>query len=469
MALHEDRNGCALHGALRLLDAIPGVVPILHANAGCGVAARGAGDAFAGVLGELSASSGETSATTLLEKQVVFGGTSRLREQIKNTVKVLAGDLYVVLSGCVPEVVGDDVPAMVKEAREQRFPVLGIGAPGFKGNGWAGYASTARALLEQLPSLLPPSDAAPSFDVNLLGVVPEHDPGWEGDLLEVEAILAAAGLRVNRLVGLGQGVAAWRDAPRARVNVVLSPWGEAAARVLAERDGIPIVDLGFLPFGSADAGLLLERVGAALSLDAAAVAAARARLDGRLRHFLHKAIPSLLLGEVQERVSVVAGSAAAVGVARFLAGTLGQIVEQVIITDRPPLERRAALAAAVRTVAGEGADVRFLESRHEIARALRDASPEVVLGSALERDAAREVGAALVEVAAPLRATPALRRGLAGVDGAVTLVETLLGAIRRAREEADRDQAAARAAAPATSEPACAGPSCRPPIHLTQR
>jgi nitrogenase molybdenum-iron protein beta chain len=305
--------------------------------------------------------------------------------------------------------------------------------------------------------------------VNLLGVVPEHDPGWEGDLLEVEAILAAAGLRVNRLVGLGQGVAAWRDAPRARVNVVLSPWGEAAARVLAERDGIPIVDLGFLPFGSADAGLLLERVGAALSLDAAAVAAARARLDGRLRHFLQKAIPSLLLGEVQERVSVVAGSAAAVGVARFLAGTLGQIVEQVIITDRPPLERRAALAAAVPTVAGEGADVRFLESRHEIARALHDASPELVLGSALERGAARDVGAALVEVAAPLRATPALRRGLAGVDGAVTLVEELLGAVRREREESARGLADPDVATPATPEPACAPPSCRPSIHLTQR
>jgi nitrogenase molybdenum-iron protein beta chain len=358
---------------------------------------------------------------------------------------------------------------MVKEAREQRFPVLGIAAPGFKGNAWAGYASAARALLEQLPSLLPPSDAAPSPDVNLLGIVPGNDPCWEGDLLEMEAILAAAGLRVNRLVGLGQDVASWRDAPRARVNVVLSPWGDPAARALTERYGTPLVDLGFLPVGSADAGLLLERVRTALSLDAAAIAAARARLDGRLRHFLRKAIPSLLLGDVQERVSVVAGSAAAVGVARFLAGTLGQIVEQVLVTDRPPPERRATLAAAVREVAGEGADVRFLESRHEIARALRDASPEVVLGSALERDAAREVGAALVEVAAPLRATPALRRGLAGVDGAVTLVETLLGAIRRAREEADRDQAAARAAAPATSEPACAGPSCRPPIHLTQR
>lgn len=465
MALQEERNGCALHGALRLLDAIPGVVPILHANAGCGVAARGAGDALAGVLGELSASSGETSATTLLEKQVVFGGTSRLREQIKNTLKVLAGDLYVVVSGCVPEVVGDDVPAMVKEAREQRFPVLGIAAPGFKGNGWAGYASAARALLERLPSIAAPGEGAAPFDVNLLGIVPGHDPGWEGDLLGVEAALAAAGVRSNRLVGLGQGLGAWREAPRARASVVLSPWGLEAARLLAERDGTPIVDLGFVPVGSGDAGLLVERVTAALSLDPAAAAAARGALDARLRHFLRKAAASLLLGDMQERVTVVGGSGAAVGHARFLAGTLGQIVEQVIVTDAPPSERRAGIAEAVREVAGATVDVRFLEDRHGIARALAEAAPELILGSALERRAAHDAGAALVEIAAPLRTAPAFRRSFAGVDGAVTLVEELLGAVRREREEAACSGARAPVEAPAP-EPAPPRPSCRS-IHVT--
>ncbi len=436
MALHEDRNGCALHGALRLLEAVGGVVPILHASAGCAVAARVSGDAFAGGLGQLASSSGETSATVLHEKQVVFGGTSRLREQIKNTLKVLTGDLYVVVTGCVPEVVGDDVPAMVKEATEQRFPVLGIAAPGFKGNGWTGYASTARALLEQLPSILAPEAGGDRPDVNLLGVVPGRDPGWEGDLLAVEGILAELGLRSNRLVGLGQGTAAWRQAPLARVNVVLSPWGLEAARLLADRHGTPVVDLGFLPVGSRDAALLVEKVAEALSLDGRTVDAARARLDSRLRHFLKKAAPSLLLGDVQERIAVVGGTAAAVGQARFLSGTLGQLVEQVIVTDRPPAQRHASIAASIRAIAGGGVDVQFLESRQEIARALAASGPELILGSALEHYAARGLGAALVETAAPVHAVPVLRRSFAGVDGAVTLVEELLGAVRRERAAA---------------------------------
>jgi nitrogenase molybdenum-iron protein beta chain len=439
MPLHEDRNGCALHGALRLLDAIGGVVPILHANAGCGVSGRGSAEGFAGALGGLAASSGETSATLLQEKQIVFGGTARLREQIKNTLKVLAGELYVVVTGCVPEVVGDDVPAMVKEARDQRFPVLGVAAPGFKGNGWAGHASAARALLEQLPSLLPPDEEEPVFDVNLWGIVPSHDPGWEGDLLAVEGLLAEAGLRSNRLVGLGQGVASWRQAPRARANVVLSPWGLDAARLLSNRHGTPIVDFGFLPVGSRDAALLLSRVGEVLSLDPAAIDAARARLDGRLRHFLKKAAPGLLLGDVQERTSIVGGTAAAVGQARFLAGTLGQLVEQVIVTDRPPAERHASITGAIRSVAGDAVDVRFLESRQEISRALAASCPELVIGSALERVAARDLGAALLEAAAPVQSVPVLRRSFAGVDGAVLLLEELLGAVRREREASARD------------------------------
>ncbi|HSM94208.1 MAG TPA: nitrogenase component 1 [Anaeromyxobacteraceae bacterium] len=430
MAALDDRNGCALHGALALLDAVEGIVPILHASAGCGVAGNVATAALAGLSASPLAAGGETSSTVLHEKQVVFGGTSRLREQIKNTVKVHAGDLYVVASGCVPEVVGDDVPAMVKEAREQRFPVLSLAAPGFKGSAWSGYALAARALLDQLPALLPPTAAGPAPDVNLFGIVPGRDPGWDGDLLEIEALLAEAGVRANRLLGWGQGVEAWREAPRARASVVLSPWGAPAAALLAERHGTPIVDLGFVPVGSRDAGLLVERVAAALALPQGTLDAARARLDGRLRHFLGKAAATLLLADVQKRTAVVGPSATAVGQARFLAGTLGQLVERVVITDEPAADRRAALAAAVREEAGAGVEVLFQACRGEIEALLRRSGPELVLGSALERAGAQGGGAALVEGAGPVRRSPILRRSLAGVDGAIRLVEEIIASLR---------------------------------------
>ena len=35
--IKNPRNGCALHGALQTIQEIEGVVPVVHANAGCGV------------------------------------------------------------------------------------------------------------------------------------------------------------------------------------------------------------------------------------------------------------------------------------------------------------------------------------------------------------------------------------------------------------------------------------------------
>jgi len=417
MSIPHDRNGCALQGATRLLEAIEGVVPVLHANAGCSVALNV----------QTGARSNEIASTVLQEKQVVFGGTARLREQIKNAVQVRTGDLYVVLSACVPEVIGDDVPAMIKEARDQRFPVIGIAVPGFRGNAWSGYSTAARVLLEQLQgvveNVIEPTEV---IDVNLLGIVPGLDPSWDGDLQEIETLLAELGLRSNRLVGYGQGIAAWQAAQQAKLNVVLSPWGSEAASWLQDRHGIPSINFGWLPVGSLDSGLLLEQVGAALAIDSEIVASARARLNARLRYVLRDASARGLLDNLYHRTSIVGGSASAVGQARFLCSTLGLQVQQVVITDNPPEGYRPALVAAVHDATGAGTDVSFLSSRHAIDLLLRAGAPELIIGSALEEGTAQALGAALVEIATPLRKRPLLGRRSAGVSGAVTLIEEIL-------------------------------------------
>jgi len=421
-SLHEDRNGCSLHGAIKTLSAVEGLVPVLHASAGCSLGARYGENSLAG---SLSGAAGwqETSATNLQEKHVVFGGTSRLREQLKNTVKVLKGDLYVVATGCVPETVGDDVPAMVKESREQRYPVIGITTPGFKGNAWHGYSTTTRQVLEQLPTLDDSPRVAQTDLVNLLGVVPGSDPFWEGDLQALQEELELLGLRVQRLFGIGERPAAWKNARNAGLNIVLSPWGLEAAKFLKERDGIPFVDFGYLPVGSRDIAGLLGDVVKALDLPFPQLGELAKTLDARQRHFLRKAAPTLLSGQFQRRTAVVAPSATAIGVARFLSGTLGQILTTLVVTDNPPEESRANLVRLARE-ASEGIeiDIFFAESSDEVRRILSEAKAELVLGSSLERPWSEKAGAALVEVANPLRDELVLDLSLAGTRGALSLV-----------------------------------------------
>jgi nitrogenase molybdenum-iron protein beta chain len=418
-----------LHGAIKALSAVEGLVPVLHASAGCSLGARYGENSLAGSLGG-AAGWQETSATNLQEKHVVFGGTSRLREQLKNTVKVLKGDLYVVATGCVPETVGDDVPAMVKESREQRYPVIGIATPGFKGNAWHGYATATRQVLEQLPTLDDSPRAVQTDLVNLLGVAPGLDPFWEGDLLELQGALELLGIRVQRLFGIGERIASWKNVRNAGLNIVISPWGLEAARFLDARDAIPYLDFGHLPVGSRDVASLLAQVIQALDLPFPRVDELARSLDARQRHFLRKAAPALLAGQFQRRTAVVAPSATAVGVARFLSGTLGQILTTLVVTDDPPEETRANLVRLARESSeGIEIDVFFAESAADVRRILSEAKVELVLGSSLERSWADSSAAVLVEIANPLREDLVLDRSLAGTSGALHLVSRISRAL----------------------------------------
>lgn len=428
--LHQDRNGCALHGAIKTLDAIKGVVPIVHANAGCSLNGRfvdnaphaSVGRHFRGVL--------ETSATTLYDKHVVFGGTSRLREQIKNTVKVLNGDLYVVTSACVPEVVGDDVPAMVKEAREQRFPVIGVSTPGFKGNAYVGYDLAVRGVLEGIAGLFDLSGEAKLDRVNLLGIVPEQDASWEGDLLELESVLDAVGLESNRLVGIGQDIKHWKNAGRARLSLVVSPWGLPAAKFLEERFGVPYLHFGWLPVGGRDVGRLLEQVGTTLGLDEEIVENAIRRYERQTRYFLQKAASVWVGEDLQKTVAIVAPSGLAVGLARFLAGTFGQLVSLAVLTDAPGDALRDGLRAALHELS-PGTEVVFSADRGDIADQLARVRPELILGSHLERDDANRFGAPLIEIASPIRESLILNRSQVGFSGAIHLVERIAERVLR--------------------------------------
>ncbi|MCE5284285.1 MAG: hypothetical protein LLG02_00310, partial [Pelosinus sp.] len=107
--IEKPRYTCALGGAITTAQALPRTIPILHAPSGCAgnaawTQAGGCGLQVGGYCGGISMPS-----SNIEEKEVVFGGTERLQEQIKNTLDVMDGDLYIVLTGCVTEVIGDDV------------------------------------------------------------------------------------------------------------------------------------------------------------------------------------------------------------------------------------------------------------------------------------------------------------------------------------------------------------------------
>jgi nitrogenase molybdenum-iron protein beta chain len=426
--LERPGAGCALHGALQSAAAVPGVVPILHATAGCGIQAwhngAGAGLAGAAAVGGLA-----VPATNIFEKQVVFGATARLREQIKNTIKVIDGRLYVVLSSCATEMIGDDVPAMAKEARDQGFAVYEIATAGFRGSAHEGYGLFLKGLLARRAWFEPVAPRDPVL-VNLLGIVPMQDVFWEGDLAEWSRLLAGIGLRANLVFGPEGGVDSLRDLPRAAISVVMSPWGIEPARMLEQAYGVPWLDVGGLPVGADATGDVLRALATRLCGEAvradAFIAAERRRED----HALVRLAECYFGRGLQREFALVAGSLQIPGLVRFLVGTLGWLPRTIVVADAPPAAARAALKAGLAQVAGEfSPNVLFSEDAAEIAEAVMQQGAEIVLGRAFERNLAARLGVPLVEIAFPVTNRLILDSALSGLHGARTLIEEIARAV----------------------------------------
>ncbi|MDR1987038.1 MAG: hypothetical protein LBP88_08730 [Treponema sp.] len=157
------RYTCALGGAVGTLRAIPRAIPIVHASAGCGGNISAAINAGAAYLGGGYCGGLALPSSNVVERDVVFGGEDRLREQIKASLEILEGDLFVVLTGCMVDMIGDDIVSVVGEFKNAEKPVIPVPTPSFKGNAFTGYELLLKALIT---SYIPQSDTKDPLSVN---------------------------------------------------------------------------------------------------------------------------------------------------------------------------------------------------------------------------------------------------------------------------------------------------------------
>jgi nitrogenase molybdenum-iron protein beta chain len=411
------RTGCALHGALFTADAIDGVMPVLHSTMGCAVQAdqlgRASGCGGHGPAGGIAAPSSNIS-----EKHIVFGGASRLREQIKNTTALMQGELTVVLSGCAAEMIGDDIAAMVRESCDQGEPVLNIATAGFRGSAHHGYEAFLKGVIASPVVLNSVPRARIPRLVNILGLVPHQDAFWLADIEELSRMIAGIGLRPNPLFGPEGGVQGLRALAQAELSLVVSPWGLGPAQELEREFGIPWLDASGLPVGADASSKLLRRL--CESVDGADRPLAEAFLTAEARredYILNVAAEELYRQGAQRDFAIVALSLHAGGLSHFLIDTLGWTPCAIIVTDNP--------ARSPATTASSGDGIRYSEDSGEIDDILLASGAEIILGSAFERPVASQLGVPLIEVSFPTH-RPGLSRGLGGFRGGLALIEEIV-------------------------------------------
>jgi nitrogenase molybdenum-iron protein beta chain len=422
--VERPREGCSFHGALRAVLGIDGAVSIVHSNAGCA-----AQDFIASGLG-LRGGEFAVPSTNVIEKQVIFGGGSRLREQIKNTIKVVDGRLYVVLNGCESAMVGDDISGMTKEAAEQGEPVVCCGVAGFHGGARVGGARLIRDAIEGAASLrnFRGHEDGPRT-VNVFGVLPGTDIFWRGDILELRRILSGLGFGVNAFFGPAGGALELASAPDAVCSLIFSKWGRLAAEFVSERWGVPTIEFPSLPVGAEGvrgmANVIYEKLGAG---DGERASAEKFLADEERTYSYYARVASGYFGEVAGTAAALVGDESAVlRIGGFLRDSLGAVIELAVITDSSVGDTinfsEAEIAETVRRSSDSG----------EIRELIASSGAEIILGSSLEAGPAQSLGVPLLEISYPYGRPLALNKTYSGVSGAIELTGDYISKIVEAQ------------------------------------
>ncbi len=442
--VERPRYLCALGGAMGTVTALPRTIPILHAAIGCAgniTWAQNGGSALqvGGYCGAL-----HTPSSNVREREVVFGGEERLREQIGNTVKVMDGDLFFVLTGCVTEVIGDDVKAVVREFQEEGLPIVGVETGGFKGNSYYGYDLVLKGLFEQYVQrgLLRQRGR-----VNVLGIVPYMDVFWRGNLEGVRRLLESLGLEVHTFFTLEDSLENIRTAAAAELNVVVSDvYGVEAAQRFQEIHGTPFL-VSSLPIGPTASTAFLRQVGQALGLEAGLVDRVVAKENHDYYELLSPLVDPYFDLDLQRYAIVVGDVNYSTAVTRFLIDDLGWLPELVVCTDQLDEAQKQAVASQVtRPEALVQPKVVFETDTSEVVRHfnrhwprshgdryVHTFNPAIVIGSSLERDLASSLGAPHLSVSFPVANRAVIDRSYAGFRGGLRLTEDLLSVVIAAR------------------------------------
>jgi nitrogenase molybdenum-iron protein beta chain len=430
-SIQQIRYVCAI-AAMHSASAIPGVIPIVHCGPGCADKQFMNLAFYNGFQGGGYGGGAVVPSTNSRELDVVFGGENRLRELIKASIKILDADLFVVLTGCISDLVGDDVGSIVREFQDQGISIVYAETGGFKGNNFTGHELVTRAIIDQyVGDYDGPKEQG---SVNVWSLLPYHNTFWRGDLTEIKRILEGIGLKVNILFGQeSKGVAEWKDIPKAQFNLVLSPWlGLQTAKHLEDKYEQPFLHVPIIPIGGKETSAFLRKVAHFAELDIAKAEAFIRQEEKQYYHYLEgfSDFYAEYWWGLPAKFAVIGDSGYNLALTKFLVNQLGIIPGKQIITENPPEEYREAIRKQYQTIAEDVfTDVEFEEDSYAIHQKIRQTNfghkPPILFGTTWERDLAKELKGAIVEVGFPASYEVVLSRSYVGYQGALTLLEKI--------------------------------------------
>ena len=419
--LDKQRYKCAL-GAMQSVQAITRALPILHAGPGC-----------AQKLSEGIGSSGYFSpnifpCTSINEKDVVFGGTKKLESTIENALKVIDADLYVVLTGCIPEIVGDDSGEVVSRFEESEKPVIYAPTAGFKGNNFKGHEQVVNAIIDQY---LKKSDKKQKGLVNIWADVPYQDLFWLGNLRELEKLVAELGLTPNTIFGYNRGIENINKIPEAEFHLLVSPWvGLSSVKKLEKKFGTPYLHYKTLPIGATETSKFLREVGKFTGVEEAKVEAAIKEHEDYFYYLIERYADLFLENRViNKQFTVVADAQYSLAITKFLVNDIGLTPAKQFVVDDTPANYRESIAEEFKKLNFNiEADVSFETDGYKIHEEIKNHDYHgypLVLGGYYEKEITESLNGNFINISWPVQDRVVFDNFYAGYAGGIRLLEDI--------------------------------------------
>jgi len=173
-------KACQPLGAVLCASGFQNTLPFVHGSQGC----------VAYFRSHLSRHFKEPVAavsTSMTEDAAVFGGLNNMIEGLENAYALYKPEMIAVSTTCMAEVIGDDLNAFIKKAREQgaipsELPVPFAHTPSFVGSHITGYDNMLKGILSYLTA---GAKKRPNGKIN---IIPGFDT-YTGNIREIKRLL----------------------------------------------------------------------------------------------------------------------------------------------------------------------------------------------------------------------------------------------------------------------------------------
>jgi nitrogenase molybdenum-iron protein beta chain len=190
-------HACQPLGAQLVAHGFEGTLPFVHGSQGCA-------SYYRSTLNRHFREPAPAVSDAMTEDGAVFGGQANLHEGLENAYALYRPKMMAVFTSCMPEVIGDDLTAFIKNARQkghipEDLPVPYANTPSFNGTHIHGYDSMLLAILQNLTA----GKKVEGRCTGKLNLIPGCDFNT-GDYREYRRILSAFGIPSTLLADISE-------------------------------------------------------------------------------------------------------------------------------------------------------------------------------------------------------------------------------------------------------------------------